>query len=97
MDVAEATAFALAEAPSAPAEDSIGWSVLTRRERDVAALVAGGLTNREVAAELVIAERTAEGHVENIHTKLGFHSRSQVAAWVAEQDEGDQAPRPGGT
>ncbi len=55
---------------------------LTPREKEVAALVAGGLTNREIAARLVISERTAEGHVEQIRNKLGFGSRSQVAAWA---------------
>jgi trimeric autotransporter adhesin len=57
--------------------------VLTRREREVAALVAEGLSNREIADRLFIAERTAEGHVEQIRNKLGFRSRAQVAAWVA--------------
>lgn len=56
---------------------------LTRREREVAVLVGQGLTNREIAARLFISERTAESHVEQIRGKLGFHSRSQIAAWVA--------------
>jgi predicted ATPase/DNA-binding CsgD family transcriptional regulator len=56
---------------------------LSRREREVALLVAEGLTNRQVADRLFIAERTAEGHVEQIRNKLGFTSRSQIAAWVA--------------
>lgn len=60
---------------------------LTRREREVAALVAHGLTNREIAARLFISERTAESHVEQIRGKLGFRSRSQIAAWVASQSE----------
>ena len=55
---------------------------LTRREREVAILVGQGLTNREIAARLFISERTAESHVEQIRGKLGFHSRSQIAAWV---------------
>ena len=59
--------------------------ILTRRERQVAQLVEEGLTNREIATRLVIAERTAEGHVEQIRNKLGFHTRAQVAAWVARQ------------
>ncbi|NGY64218.1 tetratricopeptide repeat protein [Lentzea sp. NEAU-D13] len=59
-------------------------SPLTRREREVAALVAQGLTNKEIAARLVIARRTAEGHVERILTKLGFTNRTQLAAWMAE-------------
>jgi non-specific serine/threonine protein kinase len=57
---------------------------LTAREREVAALVAGGRTNREIAAALVISERTADAHVQNILNKLGFSSRAQIAAWTAE-------------
>jgi len=56
---------------------------LTERELDVARLVALGLTNREIADRLVISERTAEGHVQRILDKLGFRSRSQIAAWHA--------------
>jgi DNA-binding CsgD family transcriptional regulator/sugar lactone lactonase YvrE len=58
---------------------------LTRREREVAILVAQGLTNREIAARLFISERTAESHVEQIRAKLGFHSRGQIAAWLASE------------
>jgi predicted ATPase/DNA-binding CsgD family transcriptional regulator len=58
---------------------------LTRREREVITLVAEGLSNREIAARLVVAQRTAEGHVENILSKLGFTSRAQVAGWLATQ------------
>lgn len=57
---------------------------LTRREREVADLVAEGLSNKDAAARLVISQRTAEGHVENILTKLGFTSRAQIASWVAQ-------------
>jgi DNA-binding CsgD family transcriptional regulator/sugar lactone lactonase YvrE len=60
-----------------------GITTLTRREREVAELVAQGLTNREIATRLFISERTAESHVEQIRGKLGFHSRAQIAAWVA--------------
>ena len=56
---------------------------LSKREQEVARLVAAGLTNRQIAQRLFIAERTAEGHVERIRDKLGFSSRAQVAAWVA--------------
>jgi DNA-binding CsgD family transcriptional regulator len=56
---------------------------LTRREREIAELVGRGLTNRQIADLLHIAERTAENHVQHILTKLGFHNRSQIAAWVA--------------
>ena len=58
-------------------------STLTRREREVAELVAQGFTNREIATRLFISERTAESHVEQIRGKLGFHTRAQIAAWVA--------------
>jgi non-specific serine/threonine protein kinase len=58
---------------------------LTRRESQVAELVGRGLSNKEIAATLVISQRTAEGHVQRILTKFGFTSRAQVATWVAEQ------------
>ena len=54
---------------------------LSARELEVAALVAEGLTNRQIAARLVISERTAQNHVQHILTKLGFATRSQIAAW----------------
>jgi predicted ATPase/DNA-binding CsgD family transcriptional regulator/DNA-binding XRE family transcriptional regulator len=57
-------------------------SQLTARELDVASRVARGLTNKQIAAELVIAEGTADRHVSNILGKLGFNSRAQVAAWA---------------
>jgi predicted ATPase/DNA-binding CsgD family transcriptional regulator len=55
---------------------------LSPREREVADLIAAGLSNQEIAERLVISERTAERHAENIRTKLGVRSRAQVAAWV---------------
>jgi non-specific serine/threonine protein kinase len=58
---------------------------LTRREGEVAALIARGLTNRQIAEELFIAERTADTHVEHILAKLGLSSRAQVAAWMVAQ------------
>jgi len=57
---------------------------LTRREREISALVAAGMTNRKIADLLAIAERTVEGHVERIRAKLGFRSRAQIAAWAAQ-------------
>jgi class 3 adenylate cyclase/DNA-binding CsgD family transcriptional regulator len=62
-----------------------GSARLTPREREVAALLAHGLSNRQIAADLVITVATAERHVTNVLNKLGFHSRSQIAAWAAEQ------------
>jgi DNA-binding CsgD family transcriptional regulator len=57
---------------------------LTRRERSVAALVAQGKSNREIAGALVISERTVEHHVANILGKLGFTARTQIAVWAVE-------------
>jgi DNA-binding NarL/FixJ family response regulator len=57
---------------------------LTAREREVAALVAEGLTNRQIAERLVISERTADNHMANILGKLGFDTRARVAVWAAE-------------
>jgi len=65
--------------PAQPAQPS----PLTPRERQVAQLIADGLSNKQIAVRLVIAQRTAESHVENILAKLGFTSRTQIAAWVA--------------
>ncbi len=58
---------------------------LTPRQREVAALVSQGCTNREIAARLNIDERSAEGHVERIRLRLGFRSRAQIAAWFSAQ------------
>ncbi|MEV4261196.1 AAA family ATPase [Kribbella sp. NPDC049584] len=57
--------------------------LLSEREAEVAQLVAKGLTNRQIAEQLVISERTAENHVQHILTKLGFATRSQIAVWSA--------------
>jgi len=56
---------------------------LTARQREVAALVSDGLTNREIAGRLHITERSAESHVERICDRMGFRSRSQIPAWYA--------------
>ena len=58
---------------------------LTEREREVVALVAAGRSNPEIAAALVISERTVTTHVSNILSKLGYTSRAQIAAWAAEK------------
>jgi DNA-binding CsgD family transcriptional regulator len=65
-------------------------TVLSKREREVAALVARGLTNREIAQTLFLSERTAENHVQHILTKLGLGSRVQIAAWAV--SEGMSSP-----
>jgi non-specific serine/threonine protein kinase len=64
------------------AHDRQAFGGLTVREREVAALLVLGKSNREIAAVLVISERTADKHVGQILAKLGFHSRAQVAAWA---------------
>jgi DNA-binding NarL/FixJ family response regulator len=76
------------------AADGNQTSPLTRREREIAHLIAKGLTNKDIASTLVISQRTAEGHVEHILTKLGFRSRAQVAAWVAESLSSDAPQHP---
>ena len=58
---------------------------LTRREREVAALVATGLTNREIAGQLYLSVRTVEVHVDHILSKLGFRTRTQLAAWIHQE------------
>jgi DNA-binding NarL/FixJ family response regulator len=63
---------------------------LTPREREVAALVVRGLSNRELAAQLVIAEKTAKNHVQHVLEKLDFRSRIQL---IARAHEGGWAER----
>ncbi|MDQ2750878.1 MAG: alpha/beta hydrolase [Actinomycetota bacterium] len=58
-------------------------TALTDRQQQVAGLVTRGMTNREIAAELTITERSAESHVERIRDRLGFRSRAQLAAWYS--------------
>jgi non-specific serine/threonine protein kinase len=58
---------------------------LTAREQEVALLVGRGLTNRQIALELSISERTVENHIGKILKKLGFSSRARIAAWVAQR------------
>lgn len=81
---AEALAFArtVGEQPARVQAASSPAHPVSARECEVAALVAQGLTNRQIAARLVISERTAEGHIRNILGKLDLTSRSQVAAWA---------------
>jgi predicted ATPase/DNA-binding SARP family transcriptional activator/DNA-binding CsgD family transcriptional regulator len=94
MGLGEATEYALSKegepaVPSSPvleqeASASTQSSKLTRREREVAALVSRGLTNRQIASELFISERTVDNHVQQILKKLKLPSREQVASRLAE-------------
>jgi DNA-binding CsgD family transcriptional regulator len=88
LGLADAIGYALNEKPQPARSPAPAATTLTRREQQVAELVAQGLTNKDIAARLVIAQRTAEGHVERILTKLGFTTRTQLATWVAGQREG---------
>jgi predicted ATPase/DNA-binding SARP family transcriptional activator/DNA-binding CsgD family transcriptional regulator len=63
--------------------------LLSRREREVAELAARGLTNRQIAGELVISERTADAHLVSILKKLELSSRGQLASWLAKQHPHD--------
>jgi non-specific serine/threonine protein kinase len=69
---------------SEPADPSGTRQTLTRREAEVAALVARGHTNRDIAGQLSLSVRTVEVHVDHVLTKLGFHTRTELAAWVHE-------------
>jgi DNA-binding NarL/FixJ family response regulator len=88
-------AYELVEAPeqaaarmgglTRPALNDPSIEVLTPREREVAALIAGGAANRQIAAALVISPHTAERHVEHILAKLDCATRAEVAAWAVRQ------------
>jgi DNA-binding CsgD family transcriptional regulator len=84
-------ALALAQPAPASARDREGRTPrqapgpLTQREQEVAALIAQGRTNREIATVLVITEGTAANHVQHILNKLGLNSRAQIAAWAVER------------
>ncbi len=92
LSLSDALALARAvadEPPSRPVKrrsrHKVEVELLTKREQEVVSLVAGGLTNRQIAARLFITERSAEGHVERIRNKLDVRSRAQVAAWAVQQ------------
>jgi DNA-binding NarL/FixJ family response regulator len=96
LDIDSVIAFALRE-PTKPDSAHVRADepapALTTRERQVAELVAEGLSNKQIATRLVIAQRTAESHIEHILLKLGFSSRTQIAAWVVEISS-DETPIP---
>ena len=83
MSADDAVAYGLDErCQPAPRPPAAAPTPLTRREQQVAELVAQGRSNKDIAAALVISRRTAESHIENILIKLGFVNRAQVAAWM---------------
>jgi DNA-binding CsgD family transcriptional regulator len=88
MTLEEAVEHALSEeksaAPAGPPQNATPIK-LTRREREVAALVAQGLSSRQVASALTISERTADNHVANVLKKLGIHSRDEIGDWLEDQ------------
>jgi DNA-binding CsgD family transcriptional regulator len=82
LEQAAAEAITLTIKPTRPPMSRKPALSLTRREHEVAALIAQGLTNRRIAAALFITDHTVESHVENILNKLGFNARTQIAAWA---------------
>jgi DNA-binding CsgD family transcriptional regulator len=82
MNIDEAIQYGMG-APAAAAHEN--GLPLTARERQVALLIAEGLTNAEIAARLKMAGRTADAHVEHIRNKLGLRTRSQIAVWAHER------------
>ncbi|MEU6381798.1 LuxR C-terminal-related transcriptional regulator [Streptomyces sp. NPDC046909] len=84
-----AIAYALRDR-TGPNDPAPAPNPLTRREREVAALVAEGMSNQQIASALGRSPRTVHGHVENILAKLGFRSRARIASWWT----GNQAPTP---
>lgn len=85
LELDDAISFAIGDEVAEAVPAAAAPTPLTKREQQVADLIAGGLSNKEIAAKLVIARRTAEGHVERILQKLGFSSRAQIATWVTER------------
>jgi DNA-binding NarL/FixJ family response regulator len=63
---------------------------LTRREREIAALVTAGLTNRAIAGQLVLSERTIEGHIRNTLAKLQLTNRTELATWALQNAAPDR-------
>ncbi len=77
------------EGPAPAPEERDGDDPLTPREQEIARLVATGATNRAIARELIVSDQTVKFHVHNILTKLGFDTRSEIAAWYARRHAGD--------
>jgi DNA-binding NarL/FixJ family response regulator len=100
LPLSAALATARGEVPAVPAGSPLAVSgagtgdapasevrPLTRREREIAGLVADGLGNREIAGRLFLSKRTVDSHIEHIFAKLGFSARAQLAGWFREQGE----------
>ena len=90
LTFAQAVGYALGDdAGTEPSTPSLtrqsAQALLSRRELQVAELVARGMSNKDIAAKLVISRRTVEVHVQHILAKLGCTSRARIAAWIAEQ------------
>ncbi len=66
-----------------PGRAKQSWHPLSAREYSVATLVAAGLTNRQIAAELTVSPKTVSAHVEHILAKLGAARRAEIAVWAA--------------
>jgi non-specific serine/threonine protein kinase len=75
-------AFALAVASDSAARPAVSNNPLTPREQEVTSLIGRGLSNRQIAQQLVITPRTVAAHIEHILDKLGFRSRLQIGLWA---------------
>jgi DNA-binding CsgD family transcriptional regulator len=85
LGLADALALAQPQSESAAVSPPRAPGILSPREQEVVALIARGLSNREIAGALTISEKTAANHVEHIMTKLDLRSRAQVAVWAVRQ------------
>jgi predicted ATPase/DNA-binding CsgD family transcriptional regulator len=86
-DAAVRLALGGSEGAAVAAPEPAGAGPLSKREDEVARLIADGLTNKEIGARLFISEHTVDSHVRGILNKLGFDSRARIAAWVASSTE----------
>jgi DNA-binding CsgD family transcriptional regulator len=68
--------------PGQATPDAPDPTLLTPREREIAALIARGLTSREIAERLLIGKGTADAHADHIRGKVGLRSRAEIAAWA---------------